>query len=108
MIWSVHYYTERWRRNNDRASGFVQRCAQFLQSAFTTYLQVPFYVMRNKFIYISSGIASNNMRDHANSYTKMCEFFPNRIEMLKLLKKTTLMRLLRNDGLQAGCSRFKT
>jgi len=113
MIWSVHYYTERWRRNNDRASGFVKRCSQFLQSAFTTYLQVPFYVMGKKFIYISSATASNNMTDHANSYTKICEFFTNRIEMLKLLKKTTLMRLLRKErgyrldavGLKPSCGK---
>jgi hypothetical protein len=54
MIWSVHYYIERWRRNNDRASGFVQRCVQFLQLAFTTYLQVPFYVTGKKIIYIKA------------------------------------------------------
>jgi len=63
MIWSVYYHTERWRRNNDRASGFVQRCAQFLQSEFITYLQVPFCVTGKKIIYISSATASNNIRD---------------------------------------------
>jgi hypothetical protein len=97
-IWAAHYHTERWRRNNDRASGLVQRCGQFLQSGFTTYLQVPFYVMGKKIIYIykSGAIASNKIRDHATSYTK-CVNFSQTLQKCWNYSDTTLMRLLRKE-----------
>jgi len=105
---SVHYNTDRWGKKQWPCFWVCTKmCPVFTISIHYIFTSSLLCHGEENYIYISSAIASNNIRDHANSYTKFVNFSPTVQKCWNYSKNYLDEITQKRDGLQAGCSRFK-